>query len=349
MHSRSILFYLFFFRYTPATTNSTRRHISLHQRFINESQQISNGGSTEPLSSHLTPTERLANSSLPPDGRNNFTARHFPNHSDSHTSIPIPNSFNHQRIEQNHLPYTNQRSPDKHFHHQSPRINSHFSPDPTGRFSPFQKKLGESSPPDGGGTNLHHRYPKDSSDGIMQHCYKEINPHLSPYQQRREKLDGFWQSPIASPLALRKHYHTPEHQQYGHLNNTSPILLQRFYHQQKQLQQAAQQAQQEVDNKDDSSMHNGGKKRFASHIKLQLVGEKNILRNSRHQSPEPPPRLSRGSSTESSIMNNQSPLALRRNFLEASSAASPSFSRRYVIDGKNFFLFNHSLFSTKES
>lgn len=291
-----------------------------------------------PPSSQLMPTERLPSNSLPPDGRNNYSPRHstFPHTGDCqaspHTFIPIPNSFNHQR-EQNHLPYINQRSPDKHTHyHQSTdkiRINN-FPPESSGRFSPFQRRLGESPPPDGGGTNIL-RYPSDSTDGATQHCYAE-NPLLSPYPQRRanigEKIaEGYRQSPISSPLPLRKHYHTPvtDHQQYSHTNNTSPILLQRFFHQQKQLQAAAAQTENEA-NKDD---HNGSKKRFASHIKLQLVGDRSSLRSPRHQSPEPPPRLSRGSSTDSSIIvNNQSPLALRRNFLDASNAASPSLSRR---------------------
>lgn len=273
-----------------------------------------------PPSSHLMPIEHIPNNSLPPDGRNNFSPRHHP--VEIHTSIPIPNSH-HQR-EQNHLPYTNQRSPDKHIYHQSTdkiRINYPES----GRFSPFQRRLGESPPPDGGGTNHIRTYP-DTSDGMLQHCVQ--NPLLSPYQQRRANIsdkmmsDGFWQSPMASPLPIRKHYHTPvTEQQYA--NNTSPILLQRFFHQQKQLQQQAA-AEKEQENKDDHS----GKKRFASHIKLQLVGDRSSLRAGRHQSPEPPPRLSRGSSTESSVIGNQSPMAIRRNFLEASSAASPSLSRR---------------------
>lgn len=169
--------------------------------------------------------------------------------------------------------------------------------------------MGESPPPDGGGT---HRPD-------LTICYNnDAQPHQSPYQQRRNAPlnDGLWQS----PLPLRKHFNTDVQQL--RTNNTSPILLQRFYHQQKQYQQ---QAAVDKEQKDESS----GKKRFASHIKLQLVSDRGGFR-SRHQSPEPPPRLSRGSSTENSIItNNQSPLAMRRNFLETTSGASPSFSRRY--------------------
>lgn len=61
-----------------------------------------------------------------------------------------------------------------------------------------------------------------------------------------------------------------------------------------------------------------GKKRFASYIKLQLSGDRSG-RSSRNQSPDPPPRLNR------SISGDQSPLAIRRNYLDS---ASPSFSRR---------------------
>lgn len=289
-----------------------------------------------PPSTHLIPVEHIPNNSLPPDGRNNFSPRHF---QDCHTSLPIPNagiSIPHSGIpiphsvipipnpyhqrEQNHQPYTNQRSPDKHtlYHQSTDKIRINNYPIESGRFSPFQRRLGESPPLDSGGNLL--RYQED----VVQHLPNPTTDlvRLSPYQQRRsDKIsDGFWQSPIASPLPIRKHYHTPE--QYSHTNNTSPILLQRFFHQQKQLQQQA--AAEKEDCKDD-----GGKKRFASHIKLQLVGDRSSLRAGRHQSPEPPPRLSRGSSTETSVVcNNQSPLALRRNFLEASSAASPSLSRR---------------------
>lgn len=45
-----------------------------------------------------------------------------------------------------------------------------------------------------------------------------------------------WRSPSASPLPLRNQFPTDE-QQYNH-GNTSPIILQRFYHQQKQQQMA---------------------------------------------------------------------------------------------------------------
>lgn len=347
------MFLLFSYRYTPAPSNSTsRRHISLQQRFITDSQQqqqqqqqlqqqISNGGSVGPPLS--------VNNALPPDGRTNYSVRHptFPyaqGYQMQHIS-PVPNSVNHQR-EHNHLPYTNQRSPDNQhglYHHPSSdktRTNNLPPPDVSGRYSPFQRRLGESPPDDRVGrfSPSPRRRDTDVHDGNRFIDSQNTTPVMSPYQQRRSNVgdrlmnDGFWQSPICSPLPVRKHYqNTPAapEQQYNHASNTSPILLQRFYHQQKQYQQQQHQAaaaQSDVEgNKDD----NGGKKRFASHIKLQLVGDRVNMKSSRHQSPEPPPRLSRGSSTENSfIANNQSPLAARRTFLEATSTASPSLSRR---------------------
>lgn len=58
---------------------------------------------------------------------------------------------------------------------------------------------------------------------------------------------------------------------------------------------------------------------------MQLTGDRSG-RSSRHQSPEPPPRLNRRSSSE-----NQSPLAVRKNILEGQVPNSPSLSRRLVI------------------
>ncbi|KAJ8918951.1 hypothetical protein NQ315_016853 [Exocentrus adspersus] len=147
-------------------------------------------------------------------------------------------------------------------------------------------------------------------------CYSPLpprrfadSPASSPYQHRRVVSESRWRSPNASPLPLRSQFQADE-QPFG-CGNTSPLILQRFYHQQKQ-QQMVKEAEE------------SGKKRFASYIKLQLSGDRSG-RSSRHQSPEPPPRLNRRSSGE-----NQSPLALRRNFLETHTPNSPSLSRRYV-------------------
>ncbi|CAH0559558.1 unnamed protein product [Brassicogethes aeneus] len=138
---------------------------------------------------------------------------------------------------------------------------------------------------------------------------KQHQRQQSPLPPRRGASEGRWRSPSASPLPLRSQIQA-EDAQYNH-GNTSPIVLQRFYHQQKQ-QQLAKEAEE------------NGKKKFSSYIKLQLTGDRSG-RSSRHQSPEPPPRLNRTVSGES-----QSPLTLRRNFLETHTPNSPSLSKRYI-------------------
>ncbi|XP_060525167.1 dual specificity mitogen-activated protein kinase kinase 7-like [Cylas formicarius] len=131
----------------------------------------------------------------------------------------------------------------------------------------------------------------------------------------RASSETRWTSEYGSPLPLRSsHFQTEEPASY--CGNTSPVILQRFYHQRKQ-QQLLKEAEEERAKTD------VGKKRFASYIKMQLTGGDRSGRSSRHQSPEPPPRLSRGG-------DGQSPLALRRAFLESHAPNSPSLSRRYV-------------------
>lgn len=63
----------------------------------------------------------------------------------------------------------------------------------------------------------------------------------SPLVQRRAEMFEHqarerWNSPVGSPLPLRNHI-DPEHQPTYTSGNTSPIVLQRFYHQQKQHQE----------------------------------------------------------------------------------------------------------------
>ncbi|KAL1505988.1 hypothetical protein ABEB36_005429 [Hypothenemus hampei] len=141
-----------------------------------------------------------------------------------------------------------------------------------------------------------------------------IDSGPSSLPDTRSLSNSRWKSPSGSPLPLRNNFPTEEPQYMS--GNTSPIILQRFYHQQKQ-----QHLLKEVE---ESAKTDPCKKRFASYIKLQLSGDR-TGRSSRHQSPEPPPRLSRGQSVE-----NQSPLALRKAFLETHTPNSPSLSRRYV-------------------
>lgn len=58
----------------------------------------------------------------------------------------------------------------------------------------------------------------------------------SPYLQRRSTGDPKWSSPVGSPLPLRHNFQEESQLPYNH-ENTSPIVLQRFFHQQKQQQQ----------------------------------------------------------------------------------------------------------------
>ncbi|KAJ8981593.1 hypothetical protein NQ317_011872 [Molorchus minor] len=119
------------------------------------------------------------------------------------------------------------------------------------------------------------------------------SPVGTPYQHRRVASESRWRSPSASPLPLRSQFQT-EDQQYNS-GNTSPIILQRFYHQQKQ--QMAKEAEE-------SAVTEAG-----DHRDIKV--------------PEPPPRINRRASGDS-----QSPLALRRTFLETHTPNSPALSRR---------------------
>ncbi|XP_066150764.1 dual specificity mitogen-activated protein kinase kinase 7-like isoform X1 [Euwallacea fornicatus] len=141
---------------------------------------------------------------------------------------------------------------------------------------------------------------------------KFANSGPSSLPETRSVSETRWKSPVGSPLPLRTNFPVEEPQCIS--GNTSPIILQRFYHQQKQ-----KELLKEVE---ESAKNDPCKKRIASYIKLQLAGSGH---SSRHQSPEPPPRLHRGLSAE-----GQSPLALRRAFLETHTPNSPSLSRRYI-------------------
>ncbi|RZB40306.1 dual specificity mitogen-activated protein kinase kinase 7 [Asbolus verrucosus] len=232
--------------------------------------------------------------SLPPDGRGGHISR-----------LSTFQSTNNSHQRNDNQPYLHQRTVD--LPHQSTiePNNSRFK-----TYSPFQAYQNHVA--------ASKQQEQDSaSDNDLQGpdepgaTSSDISAIISPYQQRRVVSEGRWRSPSASPLPLRTQCQTNQEQQYN-CGNTSPIILQRFYHQQKQ-QQLAKEAEE------------SGKKRFASYIKLQLGGDRSG-RSSRHQSPEPPPRLNRTASSE-----NQSPLALHRTFLETSNTpCSPSLSRRYI-------------------
>ncbi|KAJ3664654.1 hypothetical protein Zmor_000206 [Zophobas morio] len=205
---------------------------------------------------------------LPPDSRGGHISR-----------LATFQSLNHQRND--NQPYPHQRTAD--LPHQSTT-----EPDSLYRtYSPFK-------------AYQNHVAAAKSQRGRDNEAPETSGGAVSPFPQRRSES---WKSPTGSPLPLRA-----QSQEQYNCGNTSPIILQRFFHQQKQ-QQLAKEAEE------------SGKKRFASYIKLQLGGDRSG-RSSRHQSPEPPPRVNRAASSE-----NQSPLALHRNFLESN---SPSLSRRYI-------------------
>lgn len=172
-------------------------------------------------------------------------------------------------------PRINNSPPDKHTYVERSRFGNNSSPPETntllsGRFSPFHQRRtieqdrSSQSPPnfhDSGGrfspfsqrritdSNLPPPPINTAQDGryspFQQRRYTEGTGSnglsSSPYQQRRNiSGDGFWQTPMASPIPTRKRYQNiptiePQTQHYN-IGNTSPIVLQRFYHQQSQLQ-----------------------------------------------------------------------------------------------------------------
>lgn len=160
-------------------------------------------------------------------------------------------------------------------------------------------------------TSQHNDLPQGSPGQVSDICHSGG----SPYTSRR------YHSPVGggSPLPLMRNHLGNE--DYGgscggskyNEGNTSPIVLQRFYHQKQQHQREADEA---------AKVETTGKKKI-SYIKLHLSCDRTGS-SSRHQSPEPPPRFNRGTA------GNESPLAARRNFFETAAQASPALSRRYV-------------------
>ncbi|XP_063232168.1 serine/arginine repetitive matrix protein 1-like [Bacillus rossius redtenbacheri] len=172
---------------------------------------------------------------------------------------------------------------------------------------------------------------------------------------------------LGSPVPGRKRFPS---EAARHLGSTSPLVLQRFFHQQSHHRPDVHPGQLSPAHRSSTEQGakppgcvvgdlNGGavKKRFASYIKFHLGGGDSrrnppLARPGRHaspgspahcprasQSPEPPPRLSRVSSVSSEGGTPQpgsSPLLLRRGFLDVSpvrrgfAEGSPSLSRRYV-------------------
>lgn len=177
---------------------------------------------------------------------------------------------------------------------------------------------------------------------------------------------------LGSPIPGRKRFPSDPQYHYHH-GSTSPLVLQRFYHQQNQhifhphhhnfnsypvhqslTRQSSTDSSSETQKQDDSS--GVSKKRFASYIKFHLGGGDSRSRNlppprpirraspgptshypAPSQSPDPPPRHNRGSSTPADTGTpgpGSSPLLVRRSFLDVSPVrrgfveGSPSLSRR---------------------
>ncbi|KAF5277349.1 hypothetical protein FQA39_LY06162 [Lamprigera yunnana] len=300
-------------RHSTSPLMSVRRQNLANQRPIREtynSTQVSLTNGCSHIVSHLSneikntnpfilmeneikQSYQMSSTSLPPDGRSLHLSRY------SAFYNPIRSNIGHQR--DNSLPFTHQSTSDKHhFHNQSINANdcSSISVPPTAvrGFSPFR--------------NYQNSY---LGDGSQKYVDTETTDCASPFQIRKAVSESKRQSPGGSPLPLRSQMQTSQEHIYG---NTSPIVLQRFYHQQKQ-QQKAQEAEEAA--KDDPS-----KRRFASYIKLQLSGDRSNYA-SRHQSPEPPPRLNRSIASES-----LSPLSSRQGFYDTNIVASPNLSRRYI-------------------
>nr|CAD7587985.1 unnamed protein product [Timema genevievae] len=151
-------------------------------------------------------------------------------------------------------------------------------------------------------------------------------------------LSGF----LGSPIPGRKRFPSDSPHHIHSRGNTSPLVLQRFYHQQSQHYPPSSH------NSQSSEQAGGGevvKKRFASYIKFHLgSGESRrslqpATGRPASQSPDPPPRMHRGGSsglaTEGGTPTpGSSPLLLRRSFLDMSPMrrgfveGSPGLSRR---------------------
>lgn len=197
---------------------------------------MTNGSSRTPVTSEnanlLTSLEyQIKNSyqnsaaSLPPDGRSNHASRYSAFHN-------VISTNNHQR--DSSLPYVRQSTLERHSsinQSLSPSEKSSTSSAPLGvrGFSPFRNNQLGLSEAKQFLSNYQQNYGDcDSSDLTLK------------LHQKKADSEKRWQSPNGSPLPLRHQIPITQEQIYG---NTSPIVLQRFYHQQKQ-QQKAQEAEE---------------------------------------------------------------------------------------------------------
>ncbi|KAK9730511.1 Protein kinase domain [Popillia japonica] len=297
-------------RHTPSpslkrqtvTTIKPPIHHSVQQSMTNGSSSLS----VSPNKQYLDmghPDMRMK-PSLPPDGRNNHVSR---------ISTFQNTNLIHQR---DHL---HQSIPDKPYHQSKMEC-------PIRSYSPLQSYQSHMNAKNS--TSQDRALIKSPLFQRRNDISSDNSPFTSPILTR--KID--YQPGLSSPFFAKKSenrlgspldsssigYRSPyqnEEQQQPYYESSSPIVRQRFEHQQKQQQQAREA--------EEAAKLDSGKKRFASYMKLQLGGDKSG-RSSRHQSPEPPPRLNRG------LSGDQSPLAIRRNYIDNSTPGSPSLSRRYI-------------------
>lgn len=230
---------------------SGRRQNILHQRPQADSYQtnqvtLTNGSSrtapftttecnsTNPFTSleyQIKQSYQNSATSLPPDGRSGHASRYAAFHNS------LSSNASHQR--DSSLPYTYQSTTEKHasYNNQSLGASERNSISPPATnvrgFSPFRAY------------QYNHLQDGDIRYASPIHSQQkfgdgESTDSTSPYQQRRIGSENRWQSPGGSPLPLRSQIQSSQEHIYG---NTSPIVLQRFYHQQKQ-QQKVQEAEE---------------------------------------------------------------------------------------------------------
>ncbi|KAG8298690.1 Dual specificity mitogen-activated protein kinase kinase 7 [Homalodisca vitripennis] len=148
--------------------------------------------------------------------------------------------------------------------------------------------------------------------------------HATPPDWDRNRM---YSGMMPSPIPTRKRYpdNTPPP------GNTSPLVLQRFYHQQSQHHSSYPTSHRSTSvspcrqyNSEGVKLEDSGtKKRFSSYVKLQVTS------SPAPHSPEPPPRHNRvASPLLRRNIESSSPSSVRRNFPEGNQ--SPLLGRRYV-------------------
>uniref|UniRef100_A0A1B6CC85 Uncharacterized protein n=2 Tax=Clastoptera arizonana TaxID=38151 RepID=A0A1B6CC85_9HEMI len=195
-------------------------------------------------------------------------------------------------------------------------------------------------------TNIYHTNGENYTSSGRFSPFRGDTPPLSsrfnsspppPDWDRSRALAG---SVLSSPLSNRKRYTSEVTHPHG---NTSPLVLQRYFHQQSQHHSPQSHFRStsvspcrhytSENTKAEDSSNGGVKKRFSSFVKLQVGG--GLPPTGPPHSPEPPPRHNRASpllfrrhgNYIESVSPITSPSPVRRVFPESN---SPSLPRRYV-------------------